>query len=99
MKKIITPLRPEEVKYFCDKHPDRESFSKIESVSWYGSEFDMLQAEINLCDECMAAYYINIKEKFKIDYTIFEGMEQQDLIAAINTTKLGIISNLLKEFL
>ncbi|HLX54514.1 MAG TPA: multifunctional CCA tRNA nucleotidyl transferase/2'3'-cyclic phosphodiesterase/2'nucleotidase/phosphatase [Aquella sp.] len=39
------------------------------------------------------------KQFSKIDYTQFADMKQQDLISAINTTKLNIVSNLQKEFL
>ena len=66
MKKIITPKVHEEVKYFCDNHPERECFSDLKTSSWYGSGWDMMGVEIHLCDECFSEVYQWIEEKFGI---------------------------------
>jgi hypothetical protein len=65
MKKIIREQILEEYKYYCDVHPERECFSKIESVSWYGSTFDMMVIEVHLCDECLAEFYTHMEQKYK----------------------------------
>lgn len=66
MKKTIIETVLEEVQYFCDKHPDRECFSELKTVSWYGSKYDMTGIEIHLCDECLEELYNTLNNKFKI---------------------------------
>jgi hypothetical protein len=64
MKKEIVAA---ETKYFCDVHPDRECFSQVESVSWYGStKFDMMQMELHLCDDCMVEFYTYMEQKYRV---------------------------------
>lgn len=67
MKKIITKRVDEESKYFCDKHPDRECYTKVMTQCWYGSEFDLLNIKMNLCDECMGKFYKMVKENFGVE--------------------------------
>lgn len=62
----------EEAAYFCDVHPDKECYSRIESVSWYGSKFDMMKLELNLCDECLTEFYEYMKEKYKVEPKEFD---------------------------
>jgi hypothetical protein len=66
MKKILTQSVIEDAQYFCDVHPDRECYSELKTMSWYGSDFDMSGVEVHLCDECLADMYKLIEEKFKI---------------------------------
>lgn len=66
MKKIIVPAVREESKYFCDKHPDRECFTKAITLCWYGSKFDTLNLKMHLCDECMETLYNYVKENFGV---------------------------------
>ena len=66
MKKIIIQKALEEAEYYCDKHPDRKCYSELKTASWYGSEFDMTGIEIHLCDECLAAMYSDLVEKFGV---------------------------------
>lgn len=65
MKKLIRETVLEEVEYYCDIHPNKKCYSKIEAVSWYGSTFDMMQLEVHLCDECLAEFYIHMEQKYK----------------------------------
>jgi hypothetical protein len=67
MKKIISEFHPEEAKFYCDNHPDRECFSRIECMSWYGSKYDLNQIEIHLCDECLEQFYKYVKETYKTE--------------------------------
>ena len=67
MKKILVEKVREEAKYFCDKHPDRECFTKVVTTCWYGSRFDMDTLKINLCDECMEEFYKLVKENFGVE--------------------------------
>lgn len=53
MKKVLQEKVLEEAIYYCDKHPNRECFSELTTVSWYGSKFDMTGIEVHLCDECL----------------------------------------------
>ncbi len=64
MKHIISQYQPEESKFFCDKHSDRECFSELQIISGYGSDFDMQQCKIHLCDECLKEMYKYIKCEF-----------------------------------
>lgn len=67
MKKILVrPIRGES-KYYCDKHPDRECFSEVRTMYWYGSQFDLLNLNMNLCDECMDKFYAYVKETFGVE--------------------------------
>jgi hypothetical protein len=72
MKKVVTPGVLEEVKYFCDHHPDRECFSEVKTASWYGSNFDLTGCEFHLCDECLKELY----EQFNKTY----GVKPKDII-------------------
>jgi hypothetical protein len=67
MKKVIVEKVREQAKYFCDKHPDRECYTEVRSSCWYGSQFDLLNIKVNMCDECLAAFYAYIKENFRIE--------------------------------
>lgn len=67
MKKIIQQPVREESKFFCDRHPDRECFSRLFATSWYGSKFDSLSMEVHLCDECLEEMYRLFKEKFGVE--------------------------------
>lgn len=67
MKRIIVEKVREESKYFCDKHPDRECYTKIVSTGWYGSQFDCFHLTLNLCDECMEEFYKYVKKTFGVD--------------------------------
>ena len=64
MKKITRRKVREEAKYFCDKHPDRECYSKLETCSWYGSGYDLMGVEIHLCDECLEKMFKYLEKKF-----------------------------------
>jgi len=64
MKVITKESIKEESKYFCDKHPDRECYSEIRTISWYGSKFDMMGMEIHLCDECLENMYAVLEKEF-----------------------------------
>lgn len=67
MKKIlVAPVRGE-AKYYCDKHPDRECSSEVRTMCWYGSQFDLLNLNMNLCDECMDKFYALVKENFGME--------------------------------
>ena len=66
MKKILKESVIEESKYFCDKHPERECFSQLETISWYGSIYDMNSIEIHLCDNCLREVYELLEVKFGI---------------------------------
>jgi hypothetical protein len=66
-KQITQESSPEQAKYFCDKHPDRECFSELKTVSWYGSKFDMCGLEIHLCDDCLFEMYTLLKDRFGIE--------------------------------
>jgi hypothetical protein len=69
MKKILTPgvLIHEEVEYFCDKHPERKAYSRVEVSSWYGSGFDLMKVEAHLCDECVSSMHSLLKKQFGVD--------------------------------
>ncbi len=67
MKKVIVERVREEAKYFCDKHPDREAYTQIASMCWYGSKFDIQHIRMNLCDECMEKLYDFVKENFGVE--------------------------------
>lgn len=67
MKKVNIPAQREEAQYFCDKHPDRECYNQVNTKCWYGSEFDMLNLEMHLCDECMLKFYAWVKETFGVE--------------------------------
>ena len=66
MKKVIVEGVLEESKFYCDKHPERECYSELKTASWYGSEFDMMGAEVHLCDECMTELYSLLQQKYGI---------------------------------
>ena len=66
MKKIIVPKDNEESKFFCDHHPDRECFGQLKMNFWYGSQHDMTEIEIHLCDECLEEMYKLLEKEFKI---------------------------------
>lgn len=57
----------EEAEYYCDKHPERRCYSRLETLSWYGSDYDLMSAEVHLCDECLKEMYSLIKEKFGVE--------------------------------
>jgi hypothetical protein len=67
MKKVIVERVREEAKFFCDKHPDRECYTRVQTSCWYGSVFDMYHIKVNLCDECMTKFYDFIKENFGVE--------------------------------
>ena len=67
MKKVLVEKVREEAKYYCDKHPDRECFTQIMTMCWYGSDFDLNHIKSNLCDECLAELYRFMKEKFGVE--------------------------------
>ena len=66
MKHVITKYQPEDAKFFCDKHPDRECFSELRIISWYGSIFDLNQCRIHLCDVCVKEMYDLLEKQFKV---------------------------------
>ena len=66
MKKVIVKKIQEEAKYFCDKHPDRECYTQIITMCWYGSQFDLNHIKANLCDECLGELYKFMEEKFGV---------------------------------
>ena len=66
MKKVITEGILEDAKYFCDKHPERECFSELKTISWYGSIHDFNGIEIHLCDECLTEMFKLLEEKFAV---------------------------------
>lgn len=66
MKVVTKESVREESKYFCDKHPDRECHSEIRTISWYGSQFDMMGLEIHLCDECLENMYKVLEKEFSV---------------------------------
>jgi hypothetical protein len=65
MKQIIQEYQPEDAKFFCDKHSDRECFSELQLISWYGSVFDLNILKVHLCDECVKEMYDYLKKEFK----------------------------------
>jgi len=67
MKKIDVPAVREEARFFCDKHPDRECYTRVSTSCWYGSKFDILNLKMNLCDECMEEFYKMVKKKFGVE--------------------------------
>ena len=67
MKKILKHKVMEECEYYCDKHPDRECYSELKTLSWYGSQHDMTSIELHLCDECLEETFKYLKEKFNIE--------------------------------
>jgi len=66
MKKVLKEEVMEQAKYFCDKHPERECFSRLETISWYGSIYDMDVIELHICDECLLEIYKLLEEKFGV---------------------------------
>lgn len=70
MKKVLVEHIKEEVKYFCDKHPEKEAHASIVGMHWYGSQFDGMTLEIHLCNECMESFHINVKNTFGIVPTV-----------------------------
>ena len=66
MKTVIVERVREEAKFFCDKHKDREAFTEVRTMCWYGSKFDLMNVTVNLCDECMEEFYADIKQKFGV---------------------------------
>ena len=67
MKKILVEKVNEEAKFFCDKHPDRECYTEVNTMCWYGSRFDFFGMKMHLCDECMEALNKYIKENFGVE--------------------------------
>jgi len=67
MKKIIKKPVRERAKYFCDKHKDRECYTTVKTICWYGSKFDLNNLDMNLCDECMERFYKYIKKTFGVE--------------------------------
>ena len=67
MKKVIVEPVREEAKFFCDKHPDREAYTEMRTICWYGSQFDLMHVKVNMCDECMEAFYKYVKEQFGVE--------------------------------
>ena len=67
MKKVIVERVREDAKFYCDKHPDRECYTTVRTSCWYGSQFDMFNLKMNLCDECMKEFYDMVKEKFGVE--------------------------------
>lgn len=73
MKKVLREesFTPEHAEFYCDKHPTVRCYARVETIGWYGSEFDMTKTEAHLCDECMQEVNAYLKEKF--------GVEPQDI--------------------
>jgi hypothetical protein len=67
MKKIIHNQVLEESAYFCDVHPNKQCYSRIETISWYGSNYDMMKIELHLCDECLEEFYKHMKVKYNVE--------------------------------
>jgi len=67
MKKVLVEAVREDAEYYCDKHPDRQCYSELKTLSWYGSGFDNMVIEIHLCDECLKQLYAEIKKNFDIE--------------------------------
>lgn len=67
MKKIIEEGVLEQAEHYCDKHPDRRCFSELKTISWYGSEFDMMGLELHLCDACMFDMYKTLQKEFQVE--------------------------------
>lgn len=67
MKKILVAAVREDAEYYCDKHPERECYSELKTLSWYGSKFDNMAIDIHLCDECLKQLYAEIKENLGIE--------------------------------
>lgn len=68
MKKIINPYVPyvpEEVEYYCDKHPTVKCFSQLTLTSWYGSQYDLTGITVHLCDECVKDIQTLLKTSYK----------------------------------
>lgn len=74
MKKIITPGQREEVEFLCDAC-GKESFGQLQLHFWYGSNFDMTQATVHLCDECALKTMTHLKENLKINLELKEIIE------------------------
>lgn len=74
MKKVIQQEQyaPLVAKYYCDKHPKKECFSRLEMSSWYGSQFDMDHLEVHLCDECVQEMYNIVEKMFGIKPKMIE---------------------------
>jgi hypothetical protein len=67
MKKIISPAHRELAEYYCDRHPDRICQNEIKTMCWYGSDFDLMNLEMHLCNECMEEFYDYIKNNFGVE--------------------------------
>lgn len=66
MKKVIVQKTQEEAEYYCDKHPDRKCYNELKTCSWYGSKFDMMSVNINMCDNCLDEMYNLLEIKFGV---------------------------------
>lgn len=67
MKRITVEKVREEAKWFCDKHPDQDSYTEVRTCCWYGSKFDLQHIKVNLCDECMEKFHSLMKENFGVE--------------------------------
>ena len=52
MKIVSQKECTEQAKYYCDWHTDVECHNIVKTESEYGSEFDLQQTEVHLCDIC-----------------------------------------------
>jgi len=66
MKKITVQPVHEEAQFFCDKHPERECYSELKTMSWYGSEFDNMGIKIHLCDVCLFDMFKYLQKEFGV---------------------------------
>ena len=49
----------------CHKN-DKQALGQLSMWFWYGSEYDMKQGNIHMCDECAKDVMKYLNEKFKI---------------------------------
>jgi hypothetical protein len=51
----------------CKNHKEKQAHGKLTMWFWYGSEYDIKQGSIHLCDECAKEVMNYLKQKFNTE--------------------------------
>ena len=72
MRKVIVPYQAEQSIKYCDKHKKRECAGNLWLTFGYGSQYDLSEVSIDMCDECADKLSRYLKKEFGEDSNLKE---------------------------
>jgi len=60
----------------CKKHSAEQAHGQLNMWFWYGSEYDMKQGTLHMCDKCAKEVIDYLKQKFDIEGKFLTKIEE-----------------------